>query len=274
MIGCAATVFVVLLLQAPAAWLAPLLRTASHGSLDMAQSWGTVWSGSAQIVIRRSSKESLTLAHAVAWHMDLSDCFSGKALITLRSAALSAPVPVVFEKITQGLRLSVSAGQYALPVGSLNSLGAPFNTLKLSGDVTLNWSRFSMPLMGQGAGGRPPAVSVSVHITQLRSQLTGDLNLGDYRFNMTPTGLPVAGQNGAVDNTQQWSLLLLTDKPNSAQLLLSGTGSVRVDAMGTLAAPRFELQAKAANAAASLRLQALLNFLGRRQGDVHVLNVQ
>ncbi len=247
----------VLIVNAPAAWLAPLLSKATNGNVGFADSWGTVWDGSAQVLIHRSDKEVLRVPQPIAWTLTVNSVFNQSVTVTLRSAALQAPVIVALQDKT----VQVSAGQYRLPADSLNTLGSPFNTLRPSGDVSLNWSAFSTQADVQS----PPAVRLNASIQSLRSSVTGAQVLGDYTVIATPKAPPATNAN-----QQRWAVQLSTvnNVASPASLLLSGSGE-----LGLSSAPQFELTAKAANPQAEQRLQALLNFLGRRQGDVYVLRV-
>jgi general secretion pathway protein N len=250
---CTSVVGAILLVKAPAAWLAPLLRHATHNAVDFSDSWGTVWNGSAKLVIRRSNKEALHVPQTIAWRLSVDSFFKQSASVALSSAALKTPVNINI----QGNDVRIGAGQYSLPADSLNTLGAPFNTLKPSGDVRLNWAAFNATVDAK----TPPAVPLSVNIQSLRSSVTGAQVLGDYTVTATPK---------TPASLNRWSVELQTvaNTASPASLLLTGSGE-----LGLSGAPQFELKAQAATPQAQQRLQALLNFLGRRQGDVYVLRV-
>jgi general secretion pathway protein N len=245
---CAAVVACVLIFKAPAAWLAPLVKHYSQGKVSFANSWGTVWQGSAQLKLHRSDKETLTVPHPLAWTLDLNPLQGLNAQLSLSSAALQAPVSVRLE----GSTIAVAAGQYSLPADSLNTLGAPFNTLKSTGDIALRWAAFEVNTQAAA----PPKLALSVNVKNLRMGLTGEDMLGDYQLDATPS------------LGQRWAIVLRTSNPSQASLLLSGKGDI-----GLNGAPKFELESKGANPQAQLRLQTLLNFLGRRQGDAYLLKI-
>jgi general secretion pathway protein N len=245
---CAAVVLLVLVVNAPAAWLAPLVKHYSQGTVSFAQSWGTVWRGNAMLTLHRSDKEVLNVPQALAWTLDVSQLFSLSAQLILTSPALQAPVSVDLSPSTVG----VAAGHYSLPADSLSSMGAPFNTLKPTGDIALRWQAFEILTANQ----TPPSVPLTVTVKALRMALTGADVLGDYVANVTPQ----AGK--------RWAITLATSNPNQAALLLTGKGQ-----LGLNDAPQFELESKAANPQAQMRLQTLLNFLGRRQDEVYVLKI-
>jgi general secretion pathway protein N len=245
---CGTVALSVAAVQAPAAWLGWAVQHYSQGAVSFAHSWGTVWAGSAQCLIRRSERESLLVPQPIAWTLTEVAPFATQATLTVSSAALQTPVAL---RLT-GSGVAVDAGQYSLPADSLNTLGAPFNTLKPTGAVAVNWGAFQTSLNAS----TPPTVPLTVSVQGLRSSVTGDQPLGNYAVALAPT----AGN--------RWTIALSTTNPDTAALLLSGTGSA-----GLTGNPQFELTAKAATPAAEQRLQALLNFLGRKQGDAYVLRV-
>lgn len=245
---CAAVVASVLLVNAPAAWLAPLVKHYTQGTVSFAQSWGTVWQGSALLNIHRSNKEVMHVPQPLAWTLDLSQGLNLTILLTLNSAALTSPVRLHLDNST----LRIDGGQYQLPADSLNTLGAPFNTLKPSGNIALNWQAFNLNASNVVA----PAVIVHLNVQDLRMSLTGHDVLGDYQISATPI-------SGSL-----WAIALSTSNPSQAALLLNGSGQV-----GLNRTIRFELESTARVAPAPPRVQTLLNFLGRRQANRYVMRI-
>jgi general secretion pathway protein N len=245
---CALVVASVSIVNAPAAWLAPLVKHYSQGTVSFSQSWGTVWRGSAVLALHRSEKEVLHVPQPLAWTLDINQLLHLKSQLDLSSAALQAPVALQFDANT----LRIAAGQYQLPANSLSTLGAPFNTLKPSGNISLNWQAFTL----NAASPAVPAVPFSLNVKDLRMGLTGNEILGDYQILATPT----AGN--------RWTIALSTRNPAQAALLLQGSGQASINS-----APQFELVSQATATPTPPRVQTLLNFLGRRQGDTHVLRI-
>jgi hypothetical protein len=245
---CTVVVGTVGVINAPAAWLAPVVKHVSQGTVSLAQSWGTVWRGSALIKLHRSDKEVLNIPQPLAWTLDLSQLINLRARLDVSSAALQAPITVQLDSKL----VRASAGQYSLPADSLNTLGAPFNTLKSTGQIAVKWADFEVST----ADNTPPAVPVTVSVQNLRMGLTGDEVLGNYVLDAKPLA------------NNRWAIILSTINPAQAALQLKGSGHA-----GLNGAPQFELESKATASPAPPRLQTLLNFLGRRQGEVYVLRI-
>jgi general secretion pathway protein N len=254
---CAAAVGTVFVARAPALWLGLILKNNTQGTVQFKQSWGTVWAGSALIQINRSAAETMVLPDAVAWRLDCLNWAPLSCKVELRSAASPAPIELLLLRDPAGnAEIRLKSGQFNLPTDTLNTLGAPFNTLKLGGLVTLSWPAFTQALSPEVLSGKTiPSVAFELKLQQLRSALTQNTILGDYRLS-------------AVPNNNAWNITLITE-PKQAALLMTGSGVVGLNTQ-----PIFELRSKAADPGSQPRLAALLNFLGRRQGDSHVLSLR
>ncbi len=243
----------VVLVQAPAAWLAPLVANATQDTLRFEKSWGTVWNGQAQLAVQRSKTEQLRLPGELGWRFNGWALLGGKldAQLTVQGQTL----PLKGHFFGAQAALAVPAGRYDLPASSLNTLGAPFNTLKLQGAVQAQWAAFHLPLKGVF---NPPALELTVQ--QLQTRVTGPWVLGSYTL-----AVPARARGQAL-TFQLRTLNPLA--PELDPLQLSAQGTLKPD--GT---PQFELRAGPATEPQRERLQALLNLLGRREGGVHVLRM-
>lgn len=238
-----------LVVQAPAAWLAPMIERSTQGTLRLERTWGTVWNGQAQLTVQRSKTEHTVLPGQLAWRVNGWRLLTGAldAQLTLQGQTL----PLTGYLFGNQAQLSIPAAQYALPASSLSTLGAPFNTLKLQGEVRAQWAAFTLPLTGRLS---KPALELTV--SGLQTRVTGAWVLGSYALSLP-----------AQEAQQPTRFQLRTLNPQDP-LQLSGQGTL--SHKGT---PQFELRSAPATEAQRERLQALLNLLGRREGDTHVLRM-
>ncbi len=264
---CCSVILSIIFINAPAAWLSPFVWNYSKGLISFERTWGTVWQGTAQIRIHRSEKETLLIPEVIAWDLTLNRQNSIlKAVINLQSAALDTPVQLILSNnsnknlidslISPAMLIQLSSGQYQLPIDSLSYLGAPFNTLKPSGNALFAWTSFTYLSRSHDL----PAVNFRIAINQLRSSLTGSVLLGHYNLFAIPEG------------NRNWLLTLKTRSeamPLETKLILSGTGNLSVQGSG-----QFELHAKGSTPAVQEQLGILLSFLGRKEGDEYVLRIQ
>lgn len=239
---------------APAAWLAAAVGSMSAGYFMLSDARGTVWNGSAVLVLTggEGSRDASALPGRLQWNVGLD----GLALaVKLRQACcLSGEqrlrvVPgfgrMRVELLPSG---SVPFGQW--PAAWLSGLGTPWNTLQLSGALQLS----TPGIVLESAGGRWTfSGRADLELQSLASRISTLDILGSYR-------LTLAGDTAQRDGT---SLLLTT---TSGALQLTGNGQI---AAGKL---RFRGQASAAPGSEAA-LNNLLNIIGRRQGAQSAISI-
>lgn len=246
------------LVFAPASWLAAIVTDASNGQLQLADARGTVWRGSAQVVLSggTSSREAMALPGRLSWR--LRPRWSGLELQAQQPCCLHPRFRLLVSPGFAGTTVQVPAQAEALlqwPAAWLVGLGAPWNTLQPSGTVRLNSAQGISWRSAQGrlafSGG------AELHIDNLASRLAPLASVGSYRLHIT-------AQPNAGDSAR---LSLATLK---GPLQLSGEGQWGGTAVGTHVRFRGLAQADAGSEAA---LANLLNLIGRRQGATSVLNI-
>ncbi|MBL8287590.1 MAG: type II secretion system protein N [Rubrivivax sp.] len=253
--GAAAGVLLALAVFAPAAWLASAVAERSGGYFLLSDARGSVWSGSAALVLTggEGSRDASALPGRLHWNIGLD----GAAIVVrLRHACCLAGEQRV--RIVPGLgRLRVELqppggrgplGQW--PAAWLAGLGTPWNTLQLSGALQLS----TPGIVLESASGRWTfAGRADLELQSLASRISTLDILGSYR-------LTLAGDGSQREGT---SLLLTT---TSGALQLTGNGQI---AAGRV---RFRGQASAAPGAEAA-LNNLLNIIGRRQGAQSVISI-
>ena len=141
---------------APASWLAWGVNKASQGQVQWLNPRGTVWQGSAQLLLTGGAGTrdpqalpgrlnwTLTPAwHGVRWGWQADCCMAQEASIQLSLGW-----------DTQQLRISDHVSVW--PAALLTGLGAPWNTLQTDGQLQLNtrsvqlrWAQGRMQMQGQ-----------------------------------------------------------------------------------------------------------------------------
>ena len=238
-----------LALWAPAHWLAAGVRQASGGQLQLQQAQGTVWTGSARLVLTggAGSTDQAALPGRVHWRLRPA---WGGALAQL-AADCCTPQPLQLHAALGlgALRLQVADGQSQWPAGVLAGLGTPWNTVQPQGrlqlvttGVALQWAAGRMQVQGQA---QLDALAVSSRLSTLRP-------MGSYRL------LLQASADGQAPTLQLSTL--------DGALLLSGSGQwvgQRLRFTGEAsAAPKREAQ-----------LANLLNIIGRRSGARSIITL-
>ncbi len=231
---------------APAAWLAAGIAQASKGQVVLADPRGTVWQGSAQLVLTGgvASTDATALPERVWW--TLWPSLAGLHGEVLATCCSTTPAKVLASPRWGGARLDVTALKLNLPAQLLTGLGTPWNTLNLQGQlllasnaVSLHWAQGRTQLDG----------SATLDITEASSRLSTLRPLGDYRLSL---------MGGAAPSVQLQTL--------QGALQLTGSGQW----VGSRI--RFSGEASAAPEREAA-LSNLLNIIGRRQGAKSLISL-
>ncbi|MEJ8820619.1 type II secretion system protein N [Variovorax humicola] len=224
---------------APARWLAQALREATNGRLLLVNPRGTVWNGTAGVVLAsgQGGAQPVSLPGTLDWRL--------RPLWNGVRAALAVPCcaskPLEFNALPHaaGLELEWQDGQSRWPAAMLTGFGAPWNTLKPEGMLDISTQAFSMRWTGRqlALSGR-----ATLNATDISSSLSTLKPMGSYRLTMEGGAQPT---------------LLLATKEGSLQL--SGSGRWNGSAL------RFDGEARAAPGREDA-LSNLLNIIGRRDG--------
>jgi general secretion pathway protein N len=235
-----------LTVYAPAAWLAAGIAQASNGQVVLADPRGTVWHGSAQLVLTGgiSSNDATALPERVLW--TLWPSMSGLNGEVLPTCCSTAPAKVLASARWGGARLDVSALKLNLPAQLLTGLGTPWNTLNLQGQLLLAANALSLDWV---EGRAQLDGSATLDMTEVSSRLSTLRPLGDYRLSLT---------GGAAPSVQLETL--------QGALQLSGSGQWVGSRM------RFSGEASAAPEREAA-LSNLLNIIGRRQGAKSLISL-
>jgi general secretion pathway protein N len=237
---------------APAAWLASAVSGATEERLVLADARGTVWRGSAALLLTggAGSRDASVLPGRLQWTLGLD----GLALMLRMQHAccIQGELPLRIVPGLASLRLELPpsggvVGQW--PAAWLTGLGTPWNTLQPSGTLQLASEGFVARLV-QGRwifGGR-----LDVELLGLASSLSTLEQLGSYK-------LSLQGDNQGDTATVQLSTV-------SGALQLSGSGQWIASKL------RFNGQAGAAPGSESA-LNNLLNIIGRRRGALSIISI-
>ena len=235
-----------LVVFAPARWLANTVEQATGGQLLLQQPRGTVWTGSAQLVLTggHASKDRTALPGRVDWQ--LRPTLSGVRAQLLASCCTPQPLQARVHLGWSRIQLAIADSQSQWPAGLLTGLGTPWNTLQPQGQLALqtqglvlNWAAGRMVLAGHA---QLDARAMSSRMSTLRP-------MGSYRL---------AVQGGDVPT--------LTLSTLEGALQLTGTGQWVGQRL------RFTGEATA-TPEREAALSNLLNIIGRRSGARSIITV-
>jgi general secretion pathway protein N len=243
-----------LLWQAPAAWLARGLAQASGERLLLADARGTVWQGSAVLVLAGGpgSRDSAALPGRLHWR--LSPTLRGLAVVLAQDCCMPKPLRLQLQPGWGGVRIE-TVGMAAAdaqpllqwPMAALAGLGTPWNTLEPRGTMVLASPGFA----AESAQGR----------WRFQGGLTLELRGAGSRL----ATLPELGH---------YTLALSGRDDGGAALdLRTRQGALQLQGQGEWA-PRLRFRGQASAApGAEAALANLLNIIGRRQGAVSLISI-
>lgn len=237
------------LLFAPARWLAAAVAQATSDRVQLRQAQGTVWDGSAQLVLGggEGTVESSALPGPLQWR--LRPQWNGLNLQLTAPCCLDASWGWQARLERDGLQLQaddLAPDASHWPAQLLSGLGTPWNTLLLRGTLAVHTQGFQLSLRRDSWALQGSAAVDAVGVSTALSTLQP---LGSYRLRL----------QGGTQPQMELSTL-------NGKLLLSGQGQL------TQGHWRFTGEARSDEASQGA-LGNLLNIIGRREGARSVITV-
>lgn len=238
-----------LVLFAPARWLAAGLAQASEARVQLQEPRGTLWDGSARLVLTggEGSRDATALPERVRWH--IRPGLAGARLSLQAQCCMAEPWQATLQPRWTGARLQLADGRARWPAAMLAGLGTPWNTVQPEGTLALS----TQALGFEWISGRLVIAGRAVLEAQdLSSRLSTLRPMGSYRLTLT------GGGEGAPASLQLDTL--------SGSLALTGSGQwvgarLRFDGVASAAPDRVDA------------LSNLLNILGRRDGTRAIMKL-
>ena len=239
-----------LLVWAPARWLAWGVAQASQGQVQWLSPRGTVWQGSAQLLLSGGAGSRQPQALPGRLHWTLSPTWTGVRLSWRADCCMTEAASVQAALGWNTVQLQASDHTSSWPAALLTGLGAPWNTLQAEGQLQLrtealqlHWAQGRLQMQGL----------LELNLQGMSSRLSPVKPMGSYRVALTgtPEGTPTPG---------------LDLSTLQGPLLLSGQGQWVGQRL------RFTGEARAAEGHEAA-FDNLLNILGRRQGARSLLSL-
>jgi general secretion pathway protein N len=244
--GAALGLLFALVAFAPARWLAGAVERLTGQHVLLADARGTVWGGSARVVLTGGpgSTNAAALPGRIAWH--LQPRWNGVAAALRAECCTQQPIPLRARWRWGGFSLQVGDAGSQWPASVLAGLGTPWNTLQFDGDLRLSTQDLSV----EWIEGRP-VIAGRAELVALRvaSRLSTLRPMGSYRITVqggTPATLRLETLEGS--------------------LQLSGSGQWVGERL------RFRGEASAAPEREAA-LANLLNIIGRRSGARSLISI-
>jgi general secretion pathway protein N len=235
-----------LLLFVPASWLATRVESASEGRVVLADARGSLWNGTANLLLTggAGSSDRLALPTPVDWK--IRPRWNGFIVEMTTACCTQQPVVMRARPGWRGMSLEIANARSQWPASLLAGLGTPWNTLQLDGDLILatqglsvEWAEGRLALAGRA----------ELQAQRMSSRLSTLRPMGSYRITVT---------GGATPNLQLETL--------EGSLQLSGAGQwvgnrLHFNGVATAASGREE------------QLANLLNIIGRRSGPRSIISI-
>ena len=244
--GALVGVLLATLLNAPAHWLTRTLQQASQGRLVFQAPRGTLWNGSAQLVLTAGpdSAEATTLPGRLAWQ--LQPALTGFSVNLLADCCMQNAMRLSLKPHWGGATWVLADSLSQWPAQWLVGLGTPWNTVQAEGQLSLSTQGLSV----QWASGRwRLAGRAQLDARQISSRLSSLKPMGSYRLTLT---------GGPTSSFQVETI------EGALQLTGSGQwvgGKLRFDGVASAAPERLEA------------LSNLLNIIGRRDGTRTLIKI-
>ena len=232
---------------APAAWLSYALGQASNGHVVLNDAKGSIWQGSAQLVLSggAGSRDATTLPGRIQWR--LRPRFPMNVQASLKADCCTPQeINFLLTPYTNGASAVVQPSQSKWPATLLSGLGAPFNTIDLQATLKLNTQPLTIHWRDQQFKLEGLA---ELDVLDASTRLSTLHPVGSYRMSL---------QGGTIPT--------LTLQTLSGSLQLSGAGQFTSNRW------RFNGEATAApNAEAAL--SNFLDIVGRRVGPRSIITL-
>jgi general secretion pathway protein N len=238
---------VALAVFAPARWLAAGLARATQQQVILSNPLGTMWRGSAQLVLTggAGSHDRTSLPGRLNW--TLAPSWKGLSARVQADCCMLQPVALGIQPLWGGVQLSLARLQAELPARLLEGLGAPFNTLQPQGRLSLASPGLSVRWLG---GRASLSGEADFTASDVSSRLSPLKPLGSYRF-------VIAGG----------------DSP-TVTLSTLGQGPLRLSGSGQWVGSRLRFSGVAEAAPEhQAQLSNLLTLIGRRSGGKAYISV-
>ena len=231
---------------APAQWLATACGLATDGQVLLDNANGTLWKGSAQLVLRggAQSQAAVALPGRVEWH--LNPAWTGLNVQLEAACCMAQPLASRLRLGWNRLGLQIDDHQSNWPAGLLAGLGTPWNTVMAQGNLAVD------------------VKGLSVEWSQGRSSLAGRFQMDAMEMTSSLSTLKPMGSYRLTLDGGSVNTLKLETLQGSLQLVGSGQwvgGRLRFEGVASAAPERQEALAN------------LLNIIGRRDGARSVIKL-
>ena len=224
---------------APAAWLGYAVQRATNTHVQLVETRGTVWTGSARLLLTGGvdSRDAAVLADRVQW--TLRPSLNGVRMQLQALCCSPQPAQLDISPRWGGAQLNVQGLRLQMSAALLSGLGTPWNTLQPRGQLNIASDALGVEWI---EGRAQLSGAATLDMTDISSRLSTLRPLGDYRLSLT------GGSNTSVQ-------------------LQTLQGALQLSGSGQWVGSRLRFSGEAtATPNREEALSNLLNIIGRRNG--------
>ena len=235
-----------LLVFAPARWLAGSIERATNDRVLLSDVRGTVWTGSAQLLLTggAGSTDAVALPSRLDWQ--LRPAFGGLVARIATECCTNSPVELNIRPRWGGSQMTIGDAQTQWPPALLAGLGTPWNTLQLDGNLMLETRGLSVEWV---EGRLSIAGRAELTAQRMSSRLSTLRPMGSYRMTLLGGATPAL----TLDTLEGSLNLTGSGQWVGSRLRFSGAASAAPDREEALA--------------------NLLNIIGRRSGARSIITI-
>jgi general secretion pathway protein N len=244
-----ASILATALVVAPAQWMASAVAQLTGSRIVLADARGSLWNGRASVVLAPGldgGTPPMSLPETLSWTLSPWRLLAGTVDLTFsHPSALAQPLRL---RADLSRRIELSGATLRLPAAVLVGLGAPFNTIRPGGLISLTWQRLEFH----------------------DGRMQGDL-IGEWQFASTELSRVAPFGHYRLSATGGYPGTRLALSTVAGPLEMTGDGTI--DDRGSL---RFSGRARASpdvDASTRAQLAGLITLLGRREGDSAILSL-
>ena len=208
---------------------------------------GSVWRGSARIILSQPSSNTTApyLPGRLHWHIGIAGWLP-YAQFNL-DCCMATPLRVTLSRKGPGSAFSLTGLNLQVPADWLGSLGAPFNTLRPQGQLSVESEQL---LLEFGPEGLHTRGSAKLDLNNFTSALSTIQPLGSYRLSFDAQG------------------------PTTNITLTTSMGALKLSGTGVLSNGRLQFRGQASSDPKHQNaLNNLLNIIGKRQGSNSIISI-
>ena len=176
----------------PAFWLSEILKKNTEGHLFLEDTQGSLWNGSARLILSDTHERAVILPGRIHWNMYLIE--SAAQLDFSFDCCSSEPIHITFSYDQGSLTTKINGTVQSLPASIFSGLGHPWSSLRPQGRIQIRFDHLGIISPISGAAIQPTG-SAFINVTDLCSSLSLSCPLGNYSITYVASKSKISAKN-------------------------------------------------------------------------------